>query len=117
MLGWFYAEALIFAETGQMVGAIQVAGCPDPQQLPFFVAACDYVIIGDEFYAGSAYISREPTLLGSLVGQDIGKAILMVSVILFGIILNSVGTITGAGWAVRLTQFIQTQLGGPAGGG
>ena len=54
LLGEFYAESLIFAETANMVGAIQVAGTTLTTQTPFFVAACDYVIIGDEFYAASA---------------------------------------------------------------
>lgn len=79
--GYFYAESLIFAETGQQVGAIQVAGTPTTTQIPFFIATCDYVIIGDEFYAASAYLSREPTLLGSIVGQDISKGLLIVMVV------------------------------------
>jgi len=83
--GWFAAEALILAENGQMVGAIQVAGTPSIIQIPFFLAACDYTIIGDEYYAASAYLSREPTLLGSLVGQDYGK-ILMIGVVLLGVV-------------------------------
>ena len=87
--GNFYAESLILAETGHNVGAIQVAGTPQTTQVPFFIAACDYTIIGDEFYAASAYLSREPTLLGSLVGQDIGKAVI-VGLIVLGIILTSI---------------------------
>jgi hypothetical protein len=86
LFGYFYAESLIFAETGQMVGAIQVAGTPTTTQIPFFIAACDYVIIGDEFYAASAYLSREPTLLGSIVGQDICKSLMLLSVAI-GVIL------------------------------
>jgi hypothetical protein len=87
--GQFYAESLIFAESGQMIGAIQVAGTTQTTQIPFFIAACDYVIIGDEYYAASAYISREPTLLGSLVGQDYCKAIIWVLVVL-GTILSTI---------------------------
>jgi hypothetical protein len=83
--GWFAAEALILAENGQMVGAIQIAGTPSIIQIPFFLAACDYTIIGDEYYAASAYLSREPTLLGSLVGQDYGK-ILMIGIVLLGVV-------------------------------
>ena len=49
------------------------------------MAACDYTIIGDEYYAASAYISREPTLLGSLVGQDYGKLVIVV-LLLLGIV-------------------------------
>ncbi len=84
--GLFYAEALIFSETGQQVGAIQVAGTPSTTQIPFFIASCDYVIIGDEFYAASAYLSREPTLLGSIVGQDIAKALLIILIVLGSLI-------------------------------
>lgn len=76
MFGEFFAESLIFAETGNMVGAIQIAGTVQTTQIPFFIAACDYTIIGDEYYAASAYISRNPTMLGSLVGQDFGKLLI-----------------------------------------
>ncbi|MHB9025603.1 MAG: DUF6754 domain-containing protein [Armatimonadota bacterium] len=85
LFGGFFAESLILAENGQAVGAIQVAGTPDLLQTPFFVVTCDYTIIGDEFYAATAYLTREPTLLGSLVGQDIGKALLLI-LILVGVI-------------------------------
>lgn len=73
-LGAFYAESLIFAETGNSIGSIQIAGTAEPTQLPFFIAACDYTLIGEEFFAASAYLSGEPQQLGSLKGQDVGKA-------------------------------------------
>lgn len=82
MFGNYYAESLIIAESGNQVGAIQIAGTPATMQIPFFIATCDYVIIGDEFYAASAYLSKEPTALGSLVGQDIAKGLLLIIVIL-----------------------------------
>ncbi len=88
MLGNFYAESLILSETGNSIGAIQIAGTGQPSQLPFFVAACDYTLIGEELFAASAYLSREPKLLGSLKGQDIGKAIILVAILL-GVILES----------------------------
>ena len=91
MFGTFFAESLILAETGHQVGAVQVAGTPSITQIPFFITACDYTIIGDEFYAASAYLSREPTLLGSLVGQDWAKATL-VSIMLLGVITASLLT-------------------------
>jgi len=79
--GYFYAESLLLAESGHEVGAIQIAGTPATTQVPFFLASCDYTIIGDEFYAASAYLTREPTLLGSLVGQDISKSLLMLMIV------------------------------------
>jgi hypothetical protein len=74
-IGKFYAESLVMAETGNLAGAIQIAGTDEVTQIPFFVAACDYTLIGEELYASSAYLSREPALLGTLKAQDYGKAI------------------------------------------
>lgn len=74
-MGVFFAESLILAETGNSIGAIQVAGTAMPSQLPFFVAACDYTLIGEEFFAASAYLSGEKQQLASLKGQDVGKVI------------------------------------------
>jgi hypothetical protein len=69
-LGCFYAESLIMAETGHSVGAIQLAGTTETTQLPFFVAACDYTMIGEEIYAASCYLRPEPVLMGTLKGED-----------------------------------------------
>lgn len=89
LLGEFFAESLIFAETANSVGAIQVAGSTTQTQTPFFIAACDYVLIGDEFYAASAYLRREPVLTGSLVGQDWSK-LLLIGLIICGVLLGSI---------------------------
>jgi uncharacterized protein DUF6754 len=89
-MGAFYAESLILAETGNSIGAIQIAGTAMPSQLPFFVAACDYTLIGEELFAASAYLAKEPKLLGSLKGQDMGKAVILISLII-GVILETFG--------------------------
>ena len=88
--GTFFAESLILAETGNSVGAIQIAGTDQEHQLPFFIAACDYTLIGEELYAASAYLSREPMLLGSLKGQDYGKLMIFAAIVL-GVILELFG--------------------------
>ena len=85
-MGGFYAESLILAETGNHIGAIQVAGTAMPSQLPFFVASCDYTLIGEEFFAASAYLSEDPLQIGSLKGQDYGK-FFSVLVLVVGIFL------------------------------
>lgn len=86
MMGYFYAESLLMAETGTTTGAIQIAGTDSYTQLPFFVTTCDYTLMGEELYAASAYLAREPRLLGSLKGQDIGKAALL-AVLVVGVLL------------------------------
>jgi hypothetical protein len=108
-MGAFYAESLLLAENGNSIGAIQIAGTAEPSQLPFFVAACDYTLIGEEFFAASAYLSGERDQLGSIKGQDIGK-LLVAAVIVIGCVLDTVGALlpsTGASAAVNaLTSFL-----------
>jgi len=77
-LGNFAAESLLLAETGNAAGAIQIAGTAQPEQLPFFIAACDYTLLGEELYAASAYLAKEPKFLGSLKAQDLFKLVLAV---------------------------------------
>jgi hypothetical protein len=100
-MGSFFAESLLLAETGFATKAIQVAGTAQVAQLPFFVVACDYTLIGEEMYAASAYLSREARLLGSLKGSDLLKLVLIV-IILVGCVLET-AHITG------LTTFMSTQ--------
>lgn len=87
-IGNFYAESLILAETGHATGSIQIAGTAQPNQLPFFVAACDYTLIGEELFAASAYLSRDPLQVGSLRGQDVGKMIVMVLLVVCSLLVS-----------------------------
>lgn len=81
-MGKFYAESLILAETGNSIGAIQIAGTASQAQIPFFVTACDYTLIGEEFFAASAYLSQKPELIGGVRGQDMIKIGVMTVIIL-----------------------------------
>jgi hypothetical protein len=90
MMGIFYAEALLLAANGNSIGAIQIAGTAELSQLPFFVATCDYTLIGEELFVAGAYLSREARQLGSLKGQDLGKAIILV-LLLVGIVVQTTG--------------------------
>ena len=93
-LGMFWAESLILAETGSLSGAIQIAGTDAVTQLPFFITTCDYTLIGEELYAASAYLGREPKQLGSIKGQDACKGIIM-AVITLGLLLALTDIIAG----------------------
>lgn len=99
MIGYFMAESLLFAEGGAQVGAIQIAATSNMAQTAFFVAACDYVLLGEELYAGGAYLSQDPIKVGSIAGQDYVKFLCMVFI--------SVGTVMltfGSNWLVLLTR-------------
>lgn len=100
-LGAFFAESLILAETGNSIGAIQIAGTAMPAQLPFFVAACDFTLIGEELFAASAYLSNEPKQLGSLKGQDVGKVIALTA-----IVIGTLAATIGSAWDIEFMNQI-----------
>jgi len=94
LFGSFAAESLILAEAGQTIGAVQVAATTDSSQVPFFIAVCDYTLIGEEIYAAGAYLSHEPVLTGSLRGQDFAKLVI-VALLLLGIFQATLASIRG----------------------
>jgi len=81
-MGSFYAESLFLAETGNLTGAIQIAGCDQVTQLPFFVCACDYTLLGEELFAAGAFLGREPVQLATIAAQDWAKALAAAMVVL-----------------------------------
>ena len=99
-MGVFHAESLLLAETGSGTGAIQISGTDQLAQIPFFVAATDYTLIGEELYAASAYLSQEPSQIGPLKAQDWTK----VAIIVF--IIAGILTLTLTNWDgfLRLVQ-------------
>ena len=98
-MGKFYAESLILAETGNSIGAIQIAGTASQAQIPFFVTACDYTLIGEEFFAASAYLSKKPELIGGVRGQDRIKIAVIVTIIISAGLMVLYGN-TGIGFDV-----------------
>ncbi|NIN63707.1 MAG: hypothetical protein GTO63_03130, partial [Anaerolineae bacterium] len=90
LMGNFMAEALIFAESGYLAGSMQVAGTAATSQIPFFVAVCDYTLLGDELYAAGAYLSGDPTQIASIAGQDVGKYWAII-LLLLGMVLSAMG--------------------------
>jgi len=91
LFGYYGYEALFIAESGQKAGAIQLAATHAYYQVPFFIVSCDYTVIGEEFFAAGAYFSRDPVQIGSLVGQDISKIIILALIVLgsiLAIVLN-----------------------------
>jgi hypothetical protein len=96
-LGRFYGESLVLAEAGFVNRSIQIAGTAELTQLPFFIAACDYTIIGEELFAVSAYLSRDPRELSSLKATDLVKVVVLVLIVV-GTVLNTLGVWDLAAW-------------------
>ncbi|UCG62878.1 MAG: hypothetical protein JSV52_06230 [Candidatus Zixiibacteriota bacterium] len=105
-MGKFFAESLLLAETGAVAGSIQIAGTDEIAQIPFFIVACDYTLIGEELYAASAYLGREPILLGSLKAQDWAKAAVII-LVLAGLILANLGVGNDWAWANNIVDFFR----------
>ena len=85
-LGSFFGESLILSETGFATGAIQIAGTANVHQLPFFVVACDYTLIGEEYFATSGLVTRDPELLGTLKATDWVKLVLIAALALAAVL-------------------------------
>lgn len=98
--GTFFGESLLLAETGFTTGAVQIAGTAELTQLPFFITACDYTLIGEELYAASAYLTKEPTLLANLKAADAFKIVAMLFIVI-GVSLATAGVFGLGPWVFR----------------
>ncbi|RLI08786.1 hypothetical protein DRO24_00610 [Candidatus Bathyarchaeota archaeon] len=83
LLGALYWETVVIAEAGARAGAMQVGGTGRLYQVPFVVALCDYSLIGEELLAAGAYVSREPSQLGSILASDIIRFITIALIIIY----------------------------------
>jgi hypothetical protein len=88
--GYFAAEAIIIAEAAAAVNALAIAGTTNYFQIPFFVASCDYTMIGEEFLAAGAFVSKDLNRIGSIAGQDYIKVASIILAIA-GAILSTMG--------------------------
>ncbi|MFP3952016.1 MAG: DUF6754 domain-containing protein [Candidatus Bathyarchaeia archaeon] len=95
MVGPFWAESMMFAETFDRVGAMQIGGTARLYQIPFFAALCDYVLIGEEMFAAGAYVSGDPQQQGSIAAQDWYKVAALILSIIGAILATGGITIIG----------------------
>jgi hypothetical protein len=68
--------------------------------------ACDYTLIGEELFAASAYLGREPLLLGTLKAQDYAKAAVLVLAIV-GLLAVNVGQGADMGWLLKFKELFR----------
>jgi len=94
-LGSWYHKAVIFTENAARVGALSLGGTDTTHNIPFLVAICDYSIIGEELYALGAYVSGDPTNTASLAGQDIGKYLALIIIVIGSLLATAGFSISG----------------------
>ncbi len=80
--GSFNFASLLMAEPGARMGVIQIAGDAGLGQIPFFVCTCDYTIMGEEYFAAGAYLSKDPGVRGAIFSQDLIKAVIAACILL-----------------------------------
>jgi hypothetical protein len=97
MLGAIAGENVLWGATAAELGAMQLGGMAIGQ-VAFFVALCDYVLIGEELYAAGAILSNDPSLISALSAEDIPK-LMVILIIVIGSIL---ATVNSAGWLINL---------------
>jgi hypothetical protein len=73
-IGYFYAESMTLSEVGAQIGAIQIAATTNTAQLPFFIASCDYTLIGEEEYAAAPTYPRNPCSQAPLLPKTWAKS-------------------------------------------
>ena len=83
-------DSIILPEVGAGLHAIQIGATATMGTLPWFIAACDYCLIGEELFAAGAFLSNDPLQLGCIVGQDLAK-IYSLALIILGTIMTSLG--------------------------
>ncbi|MCL2497626.1 MAG: hypothetical protein FWF06_03315 [Symbiobacteriaceae bacterium] len=91
MFGNYMAEALIFCSAGYRSDAISIAGTDNPTQTSYFLAGCDYTLLGEELFAASAYLSQDRIRISTITAQDMGK-LLLVAMIALGMIFTTFGS-------------------------
>ena len=88
--GGYYAETMMLTEISNLQGSIQVAATAQTAQLPFFIAACDYTLIGEELFAAGAYLATDPVPKANLVVLDYFKIATAV-ILVIGAIMATMG--------------------------
>lgn len=88
MIGGFGDEFLLMGENGARKGIQQVGGASSPETLPLVFISMDEALLGEEIYAGGAYLSSKPSHLGSLLAQDWLRSAIILAIIL-GVLIRT----------------------------
>jgi hypothetical protein len=92
IIGMFAAESLLIGWAGKLIGALQIGGTANTSQLPFFAVTCDELLIGEDIYALSAFLSGDVLQQSGIASEDLVK-LALIAIIIVGSILKSLGVI------------------------
>jgi len=77
MIGSFGAEAALAADFGERKGIFVLAGTDDVQAQALLYAIASYPLIGEEVFAGGAYLNAGPLHHASLSTQDLVRFLIV----------------------------------------
>lgn len=87
LAGSFGAEGALAADFGKRHGAFVLAGTDDVQSQALLYATADEALIGEEIFAGGAYLNVGPLHRASLRVQDTARILIVIAIIV-GILLG-----------------------------
>lgn len=90
MVGSFGDEFLLMSEAGSRRNIPQVSGMTEPNSLAFGYASVDHLLIGEEIFAGGAYLGQDPNHIGGLVAQDVMRTAIVLTAVI-GVVLRTLG--------------------------
>lgn len=90
MVGRFGDEFLLLSETGARHQLNQIGGTSAVRVLPFVYTSVASPLLGEEIFAGGAYLANHPAHVSSLFAQD-GMRWFLIAALVIAILLRSVG--------------------------
>ncbi|MFN2149264.1 MAG: DUF6754 domain-containing protein [Anaerolineales bacterium] len=86
LAGSFGSEGALAADFGERAGIFVLAGTDDAQSQALLYATASYPLIGEEVFAGGAYLQKDPSHRASLRVQDAVRFILIGGILLGGLL-------------------------------
>jgi hypothetical protein len=82
LIGPVGPEAVLLAEASRRANVTTLAGADDPAAQALLFATTDHPLVGEDTFAGGAYIGRAPAHVASLQAQDIIRVLIGVAMVL-----------------------------------
>ncbi len=92
MLGQFGDEFMLMAEAGANRQLMQIGGASEPSVLPLVQATMTHPLIGEEIYAGGAYLLDKPAHVSSLLAQDMMRWLIVTGISIV-VLLRTLGLV------------------------
>ena len=88
LIGAVGSEAMLLAEGSRRAGATTLAGTDNLTTQAMLFAATDHPLLGEDVFAGAAYIGGRPQHVASLAAQDLARVVISVFVVV-GVVIWS----------------------------